>query len=205
MVILIFFISLFYFYLFLAVLGLCCRAWAFSSWGEWGLLFVLVCGLLTAVASLVAEHRLQACRLLGVHASVVVACRLSSCGSRDLEHSLSSCGTWAQLLRGMWDLPGPGLKPMSPASAGGFLTIAPPGKSEMFFWNSCYDSTPHAQAYICPVIANQDDIHTQLPRIFNFIVYLKIQNHKSFISIFKCSGTQRIFYISQLSFLLHLL
>ena len=28
----------------------------------------------------------------------------------------------------MWDLPRPGLKPMTPASAGGFLTTAPPGK-----------------------------------------------------------------------------
>ena len=28
----------------------------------------------------------------------------------------------------MWDLPGPGLEPVSPALAGGFLTIAPPGK-----------------------------------------------------------------------------
>ena len=28
----------------------------------------------------------------------------------------------------MWDLPGPGLKPMSPALAGGFLTTVPPGK-----------------------------------------------------------------------------
>ena len=39
-----------------------------------------------------------------------------------------SCGAWAQLLRGMWDLPGPGLEPVSPALAGGFLTTAPPGK-----------------------------------------------------------------------------
>ena len=30
----------------------------------------------------------------------------------------------------MWDLPGPGLKPVSPALAGGFLTTAPPGKRE---------------------------------------------------------------------------
>ena len=30
----------------------------------------------------------------------------------------------------MWDLPRPGLKPMSPALAGGFLTTAPPGKSQ---------------------------------------------------------------------------
>ena len=28
----------------------------------------------------------------------------------------------------MWDLPGPGLEPVSPASAGRFLTPAPPGK-----------------------------------------------------------------------------
>ena len=45
-------------YLFLAVLGLCCCTWAFSSCGERGLLFVTVCGLLIAVASLVAEHGL---------------------------------------------------------------------------------------------------------------------------------------------------
>ena len=52
----------------------------------------------------------------------------SSCGSRALEHRLSSCGTWAQLLHSMWDLPGPGLEPVSLALAGGFLTTAPPGK-----------------------------------------------------------------------------
>ena len=28
----------------------------------------------------------------------------------------------------MWDLPGQGLEPVSPAMAGGFLTTAPPGK-----------------------------------------------------------------------------
>ena len=31
----------------------------------------------------------------------------------------------------MWDLPGPGLEPVSPALAGGFLTTAPPGKSHI--------------------------------------------------------------------------
>ena len=53
----------------------------------------------------------------------------SSCGSRALEHRLSSCGAQAQLLSSMWDLPGPGLEPESPALAGGFLTTAQPGKS----------------------------------------------------------------------------
>ena len=30
----------------------------------------------------------------------------------------------------MWDLSGPGIEPVSPALAGGFLTTGPPGKSE---------------------------------------------------------------------------
>ena len=33
----------------------------------------------------------------------------------------------------MWDIPRPGLEPMSPALAGGFLTTAPPGKPS-FIW-----------------------------------------------------------------------
>ena len=48
----------FLFYLFLAVLGLHCCVRAFSSCGERGLLFVAVRGLLMAVTSLAAEHRL---------------------------------------------------------------------------------------------------------------------------------------------------
>ena len=44
--------------LFLAVLGLFCCTWAFSSCGEQGLLFVAVRVLLIMVASLVAEHGL---------------------------------------------------------------------------------------------------------------------------------------------------
>ena len=87
----------------MAVLGLRFCARAFSSCGKWGPLLIAEHGPLTIVASLVAEHRLQ-------------TCRLSNCGSR------------AQLLHGMWDLPGPGLEPVSPALAGGFLTTAPPGK-----------------------------------------------------------------------------
>ena len=44
-----------FFYLFLAELCLCYCVWAFSSCSKRGLLFVVVCGLLIAVASLVAE------------------------------------------------------------------------------------------------------------------------------------------------------
>ena len=56
-------------YLFLAVLGLCFCARAFSSRGKRGPLFIAVRGPLIIAASLVAEHRLQ-------------TRRLSSCGSR---------------------------------------------------------------------------------------------------------------------------
>ena len=65
-------------YLFLVVLGLRCWAQAFSSCGKWGLLFIAVRRLLIAVASLVAEHGLEACGLssCGTWASVVVACGL---------------------------------------------------------------------------------------------------------------------------------
>ena len=80
-------------YLFLAVLGLRFCARAFPSCGEQGPLFIAVHGPLTIVASLVAEHRLRT-------------------------HRLSSCGSQAQLLHGMWDLPRPGLEPMSPALVG---------------------------------------------------------------------------------------
>ena len=66
----------------------------------------------------------------------------SSCGMRaqylwlvGLECRLSSCGTRSYLLWGMWDLPGPGLEPMSPALAGGFLTTVPPGKFRKYALN----------------------------------------------------------------------
>ena len=67
----------FFFLKFLAVLGLSCCTQAFSSCGERGLLFIVVHGLLIAVASLVARRQ-----ALGMWTSVVAACRLSSCGTR---------------------------------------------------------------------------------------------------------------------------
>ena len=41
----------------------------------------------------------------------------------------------------MWDLPGPGIKPVSPALAGRFLTTAPPGKSQNSLFNKwCWNN-----------------------------------------------------------------
>ena len=42
----------------MAALGFCCCVWAFSNCGEWGLLFLVVCGLLIVVAALVAARGL---------------------------------------------------------------------------------------------------------------------------------------------------
>ena len=97
-----FFFNLFI-YLFLAVLGLRFCARAFPTCGKQGPLFIAVREPLTIAASLVAEHRLQT-------------------------RSLSNHGSWAQPLHGMWDLPRPGLEPVSPALVGRFSTTAPPGK-----------------------------------------------------------------------------
>ena len=105
------FIYLFIYLFIFDCAGSSVRARAFSSCGKWGPLFIAVRGPLfivmrgplTIAAPPVAGHRLQ-------------ARRLSSCGSR------------AQLLRGVWDPPRPGLEPMSPALAGRFSTTAPPGK-----------------------------------------------------------------------------
>ena len=52
----------------------------------------------------------------------------STCGSQALELRLNSCGERAQLLRGMWDPPGPGIKLVSPTLVGRFFTTEPPGK-----------------------------------------------------------------------------
>ena len=87
----------------MAVLGLRFCARAFSSCGRRGPLFIAVRRPPTIAAPPVAGHRLQTRRL-------------------------SNCGSWAQLLRGMWDPPRPGLEPVSPALAGRFSTTAPLGK-----------------------------------------------------------------------------
>ena len=53
----------------------------------------------------------------------------SCCRSQALEQGLSSCGTWTQLPCIMGCLSRPGIKPVSPAMAGGFLCTGLPGKS----------------------------------------------------------------------------
>ena len=75
-------------------------------------------------------HWLLFCRAqaLGRDGSVVTAHGLSSCGSWALGHRFDDCGTQALLICDIWDLPGSGIEPMSPAMVGRFFTTEPPGK-----------------------------------------------------------------------------
>ena len=83
--------------------------------------FVSVRGLSLVAAS--GGHSSSRCAGLSLSRPLVVEHRLQT-------RKISSCGSRAQLLRGMWDLPRPGLEPVSPAVAGRLSTTAPPGKSQ---------------------------------------------------------------------------
>ena len=116
-----FFFYSYFIYLFIfSCVGSSFHAKAFSSCSKRGPLFIVVRGPLfiavrgplTIAAPPIAGHRLQ-------------TRRLSSCGSR------------AQLLGGMWDLPRPGLEPVSPALAGRFSTTVPPGKPQVLTFEPC--------------------------------------------------------------------
>ena len=90
-------------YFYLAGLGLCCCARAFSSCGEQGLLSVW-----GARASHSGDFSCCCSRTLSTWASVVMA------------HGLS-CPDACGIL-----VPRPGIEPTSPALAGGFITTGPP-------------------------------------------------------------------------------
>ena len=81
--------------------------------------FVSVQGLSLVVAS--GDHSSLQCAGLSPSRPLLAEHRLQM-------RRLSNSGSWAQLLRGTWDPPRPGLEPVSPALAGRLATTAPPGK-----------------------------------------------------------------------------
>ena len=96
-------------------------------WLHW--VFVAARGL-----SLVAESRgYSSLQCAGFSLWWLLLLRSTGSRARSLQQlryaGFSSGGVWAQLLCGMWDLPGPGIEPVCPALTGGFLTTAPPGKT----------------------------------------------------------------------------
>lgn len=86
------------------MVGLCCFPQTFSSCCEWGIFCFDAwgsrCGGLLPCGA----------QAIGEQVSVVAANGLSSCGSRALEHVLSSCDTHAQLLCSMWECLRPGIE-----------------------------------------------------------------------------------------------
>ena len=104
-------------------------------WPRW--VFITACRLLQLGSGGCLSCGVQASRCGGFACCRAQsrACAFSSCGSRALERWLSGCGARAQLLCSVWDPPGSGFKSVSPALAGGFLTIRSPGKSSAQFFN----------------------------------------------------------------------
>ena len=97
----------------MAMPGLCYCTWAFSSCGEW-----------------------KATLGCSVRAS---RCSGFSCGTQALGHvNFSSCDTWAQLPLAMWDLPGPGIEPVSSALQDRFLTTGPSGNLTIYFLTAVF-------------------------------------------------------------------
>ena len=130
------------------MLGLRCCVWPFSSCREQGPL---------TVAHGLLIFSLQWLLLLQSTGSGVRGLQLLQ--HLALELGLSSCGAWASLLLGMWNLPVLGIKPTSPALASGFLTAGPPGKPLKIFlefntvlWNKLREMRIHSPKLITLLI-----------------------------------------------------
>ena len=110
----------------LSALDLRCFMQAFSSCGRQGLLLVVVQGFLVAVAFLFVEPQVPGLMVF------------SSCSTWAQQLWLTGSGAWAQaqLLHTMWNLPRPGITPVSPDLADRFLSTAPPGNSCILFLNN---------------------------------------------------------------------
>ena len=72
----------------------------------------------------------------------------------------------------MWDLPGPGIEPVSPELAGGFLTTEPPGKSQFQVYLKSFDSLKIPFDNKIPIL--EYDSHVSRGR-----KYIEIKSQKS--------------------------
>ena len=83
-----------------------------------------------------AAHRLSLVAVSRDYSPFAVSGLLVAVASLVGKHGLSTCGVGAWLLHSMWNLPGPGIQPMFPALAGGFLTTGPQAKSQQLHFLS---------------------------------------------------------------------
>ena len=85
-----------------------------------------------------------------------------------------SWGAWALLLHNVWNLPRPGIKPMFPALADGFLSTVPPGKS-----NNSLILVHNAQFLYFPM-------HVDIPKMLpsSVMIVTETQNQCFAISVF---------------------
>ena len=135
-----------------------------SNWGCWN----VACKLRLASELLnccpsdtdVFFKKLKSLIYFWLHLVLIAACQLfpscgvqaSHCGGFSCQRAwasvvpvcgLSSCGTWAYLLRGMWNRPWPGIELVSPALAGAFFTTGPPRKC--WYVSVDFPLTKHSQ------------------------------------------------------------
>ena len=83
---------------------------------------------------------------------------LSSHGAWVSGLGLQSCGSQTEFLRGMWALPGPGIKPTSPALAQGFFTTGPPlGHCFFYLDHGLLTILPVSQFFLWSLSSSQHD------------------------------------------------
>ena len=149
-------------HLFLPAWGLCCCSWAFSSSREWGLF---------------SSWGARACHCGGFSL-------LQSTSSRHI--GFSSCGLPVQLLHSMWNLPGSGSEPVSPA--GGFLSTAQPGKpSQGQFLMQRHNNWFRIQVYVGSCWRTTDGGPDGTPCWFAQIKVLLWQNPSCFHIVCFCT------------------
>ena len=89
----------------------------------------------------------------------------------------------------MWDLPGPGIEPLSPALADGFLTTRPPGKSPVFIFWMKYSILWLHQFTFSPVVHTCSLFCTPSPTlVISFFIFKFIYFNWRLITLQYCIG-----------------
>ena len=121
------------------------------------LFFFWLCWVFIAAQGLSLVTVSRGSSLVAVHRFLIVVASLWALGHA----GFSSCDTWAEFLRGMWNHPRLVIETISLALTGGFLTTGPPGNS----W-TCFPSLGY--------IPRNETAGSYVYSVFNFL-----RNHRS--------------------------